>query len=61
MNVPMSNPETAPVATDLFPAEPIPPANTKGNKPMIKAKEVINIGRRRAIAALIADLDRLSP
>ena len=52
--VPISCPTAAPVATERLPSAPTPEANTNGIKPTIKAKEVIKIGRKRAIAALIA-------
>ena len=59
--VPISCPTAAPVATERLPAAPTPVANTNGKSPTIKANEVIRIGRKRAIAALIAALERLSP
>ena len=49
--VPISNPPTAPVPIERFPAAPVPVANTNGNNPTIKAKEVIKIGRNLALAA----------
>ena len=52
--VPINNPPTAPVPMALFPRAPIPPANTNGNSPIIKANEVIRIGLRRTRAASIA-------
>src|SRR5690554_2519435 len=40
-------PPITPVPTARWPAEPAPVANTRGITPMIKASEVIRIGRKR--------------
>ncbi|MNH39747.1 hypothetical protein D3C79_1009600 [compost metagenome] len=45
----------------MLPAAPTPVDSIKGNSPKIKANEVIRIGRKRAVAPLIAALTMLIP
>ncbi|MNL77372.1 hypothetical protein D3C87_2035300 [compost metagenome] len=52
--MPIIIPPTAAVPIDLFPNAPAPLAIIKGIKPAAKAKDVINIGRRRATDPSIA-------
>lgn len=59
--VPINSPIEAPVAMDRLPTAPIPLAKTNGNKPKIKANDVIKIGLNLALAALMADSTIVSP
>ncbi len=50
---PLIIPPAALILMDLFPKAVPPVANIKGIKPATKAKDVINIGRKRMRAAAI--------
>ena len=59
--VPMSIPPAAPTPTEILPLAPTPDANTSGSSPIIMVSEVIKIGRRRSLAALMAAWVMLAP
>ena len=54
-SVPMTMPPTAPVPNERLPFAPTPLATISGSRPKIMVNAVINIGRRRASAALNAE------
>ena len=59
--VPNNIPPAAAAPIVLLPIAPGPVANTSGINPAINAKDVINIGRRRAAAPSIADCNGVLP
>jgi hydrophobic/amphiphilic exporter-1 (mainly G- bacteria), HAE1 family len=60
-NIPINIPPMADVPSERLALAPTPNENIKGNRPMIMAKDVIKIGRRRAPAPSTAAQEMLIP
>ena len=59
--VPTSIPPAQPTPNEILPLAPTPCAKTRGNMPNIMVSEVIRMGRRRTLAAVIAAIVMLMP
>lgn len=60
-NIPINIPPMADVPSERLALAPTPNENIKGNRPIIMAKDVIKIGRRRAPAPSTAAQEMLIP